>query len=232
MGSPAPRPGSLFAFDRLDQATSGPISKGMTRSISALTLAAFSLCLALFTGQPSKAAPMRETAIFAGGCFWCVEHDMKAIPGVVSAVSGYTGGHVAKPTYEDVTSETSGHLESVKVTFDPTKISYGVLVGRFMRLIDPTDAGGQFCDRGQSYQSAIFVNGPVQRAAAQAVLAQLQTTPLKGKIVTPIRDAATFWPAEGYHQDFSNKNPLRYNLYRQGCGRDARVKAVWRGIAP
>ena len=204
----------------------------MTRSINALTLAAFSLYLALFAGQPSLAAPVRETAIFAGGCFWCVEHDMKVIPGVVSAVSGYTGGHVAKPTYEDVTSETSGHLESVKVTFDPAKISYAALVGRFMRLIDPTDAGGQFCDRGQSYQSAIFVSGAAQRAAAQAILAQLQTTPLKDKIVTPIRDAVTFWPAEGYHQNYSNKNPLRYNLYRQGCGRDARVKAVWRGIAP
>jgi len=204
----------------------------MTKAITTLTLAAFSLCLALFTGQPSQAAPLRETAIFAGGCFWCVEHDMKAIPGVISAVSGYTGGHVAKPTYEDVTSETSGHLESVKVTFDPAKISYTALVGRFMRLIDPTDASGQFCDRGQSYQSAIFVNGPAQRAAAQVVLAQLQTTPLKGKIVTPIRDAVTFWPAEGYHQDFSNKNPLRYNLYRQGCGRDARLKTVWRGITP
>jgi len=204
----------------------------MKRSINALTLAAFSLYLALFAGQPSLAASVRETAIFAGGCFWCVEHDMKAIPGVVSAVSGYTGGHVANPTYEDVTSEASGHLESVKVTFDPAKISYAALVGRFMRLIDPTDAGGQFCDRGQSYQSAIFVSGAAQRAVAQAILAQLQTTPLKGKIVTPIRDAVTFWPAEGYHQDFSNKNPLRYNLYRQGCGRDARVKAVWRGIAP
>lgn len=195
-------------------------------------IALIGLCLAVLTGQLAKAAPSRETATFAGGCFWCVEHDMKAIPGVISVVSGYTGGHVANPTYGDVTSETSGHLESVKVTFDPTKISYGVLVSRFMRLIDPTDPGGQFCDRGQSYQSAIFVNSPSQRAAAQAVLGQLQTTPLKGKIVTPIRDAVTFWPAEGYHQDYSSKNPLRYNLYRQGCGRDARVKAVWRGIAP
>lgn len=204
----------------------------MTRSFTKLTLAVISLGLALITGQPSQAAPARETAIFAGGCFWCVEHDMKPIPGVVSVVSGYTGGHLAKPTYEDVTSETSGHLEAVKVTFDPAKISYLALVGRFMRLIDPTDAGGQFCDRGQSYQSAIFANGPVQRSAAQAVLTRLQTTPLKGKIVTPVRDAVTFWPAEGYHQNYSNKNPLRYNLYRQGCGRDARVKAVWRGIAP
>ena len=204
----------------------------MTRSLATLTLAVLSLGLALLTAQPTSAAPARETAVFAGGCFWCVEHDMKAIPGVVSVVSGYTGGHVANPTYEDVTRETSGHLESVKVTFDPAKISYTALVGRFMRLIDPTDAGGQFCDRGQSYQSAIFVNGPAQRAAAQAVLTQLKTGPLKGKIVTPIRDTATFWPAEGYHQDYASKNPLRYNLYRQGCGRDARIKAVWRGIAP
>ena len=101
-----------------------------------------------------------------------------------------------------------------------------------MRLIDPTDAGGQFCDRGPSYQSAIFVSGAEQRRAALAVVAKLQAGPLKGRVVTPIRDAAPFWPAEGYHQDFADKNPLRYSLYRQGCGRDARVKAVWRGVAP
>ena len=225
-------PGSFSTSTRLEHCRQGAILQPMKTSSKTTIFAILGFCLAMLIGQPAKAAPPRETAIFAGGCFWCVEHDIKAIPGVISAVSGYTGGHVANPTYEDVTTETSGHLESVKVTFDPTKISYGVLVSRFMRLIDPTDAGGQFCDRGQSYQSAIFANGPSQRAAAQAVLNQLQTTPLRGKIVTPIRDAVTFWPAEGYHQDYSSKNPLRYNLYRQGCGRDARVKSVWRGIAP
>lgn len=176
----------------------------------------------------ASAAPAKtETALFAGGCFWCVEHDLQAVAGVISVQSGYTGGPELRPTYETVSSETTGHFEAVKVTFDPAKISYGQLVDRFWRLIDPTDAGGQFCDRGPSYRTAIFVNGPDQKVAAEASLNRLQASPVKGRVVTPIRPASAFWPAEGYHQDYAERNPLRYNLYRQGCGRDARLKAVW-----
>lgn len=189
------------------------------------------LCLSLLVGGRGYAAPTTETAVFAGGCFWCIEHDLQAISGVISVESGYTGGNRPNPTYEQVSSETTGHYESVKVTFDASKISYGQLVDRFWRLIDPTDGGGQFCDRGPSYRSAVFVKDAAQRKAAEDSLARVQTGPLKGRVVTPIREAGIFWRAEGYHQDYAVKNPLRYKLYRQGCGRDARLKAVW-GSAP
>ncbi len=188
--------------------------------------AAFALALA----APAFAAA-DQTAIFAGGCFWSMEHDMEHIPGVVSTEVGYTGGHVEHPTYEDVSSETTGHLESIKVTFDPSKISYAALVQRYWHLIDPTDAGGAFCDRGSSYHSAIFVNSPEQRRIAEASKAALEQGPLKGKIVTPIRDATTFWPAEDYHQHYSDKNVLAYAAYRTGCGKDGVVKHIWGPLA-
>ena len=147
---------------------------------------------------------------------------------VVSAVSGYSGGAEANPTYEQVTSKRTGHLEAVQVTYDPAKVTYGALVTHFWRTVDPTDAGGQFCDRGPSYRTAVFVATPAQRRAADASRAAAQKR-LKKPIVTEIRPAARFWPAEGYHQDYAKKNPLRYNVYRQGCGRDARLRALWGG---
>ena len=168
-----------------------------------------------------------QTAIFAGGCFWSMEHDMEPVPGVVQVVAGYTGGRLTHPTYEEVSSETTGHLESVKVTFDSAKISYAALVGRYWRMIDPTDSGGAFCDRGASYHSAIFVSGADQRRIAEASLATLERGPLKGRIVTPIRDAGDFWPAETYHQHYAAKHPLEYAAYRLGCGKDQRLKAIW-----
>ena len=167
-----------------------------------------------------------QTAIFAGGCFWSAETDIEDVPGVISAESGYTGGRVRNPTYQQVSSETTGHLEAVRVTFDPARISYAALVHRFFRTIDPTDPGGQFCDRGESYHTAIFVQNPGQARIAEAEKADANRV-LHGRVVTPIRAAAPFYPAEGYHQDYARRNPIAYGLYRRGCGRDARLRAVW-----
>ena len=172
----------------------------------------------------SGAAPSKtEAAYFAGGCFWCVEHDMSEIPGVVDVVSGYAGGDLAHPTYEN----HEGHYEAVKVVFDPGKITYRQLVDAFWPLIDPTDAGGQFCDRGPPYRTAVWTLNQAQLDAATASRDVAATKLKQGKIVTPIYRFTSFWPAEGYHQDFARKNPLRYNVYRQGCGRDKRLKQVW-----
>jgi peptide-methionine (S)-S-oxide reductase len=191
---------------------------------------AIAAAVALAFAAPAFAAAP-QTAVFAGGCFWSMQHDMEHIPGVVSTEVGYTGGHVDHPTYDEVSSETTGHLESIKVTFDPAKISYAALVQRYWHLIDPTDAGGAFCDRGASYHSAIFVNSPDQRRIADASKAALENGPLKGKIVTPIRDAVTFWPAEDYHQHYADKNVMAYGAYRLGCGKDAVVKRIWGPLA-
>ena len=167
-----------------------------------------------------------ETAIFAGGCFWSAESDIEHVPGVVEAVSGYTGGSVANPTYDQVSSGTTGHLEAVQVTYDPARISYGQLVRRFFRTIDPTDPNGQFCDQGSNYRTAIFVANPAQRAAADAARAEANQI-LHGRVVTPVLPAARFWPAEAYHQDYARRHEVSYGLYRRGCGRDARLREVW-----
>jgi peptide-methionine (S)-S-oxide reductase len=167
-----------------------------------------------------------ETAVFAGGCFWSAESDIEHVPGVVEAVSGFTGGRVANPSYELVTTGATGHVEAVRVTYDPSRISYAALVRRFLRTIDPTDAGGQFCDRGPNYRTAIFVASPAQRRAAEAALAEANRI-LHGRVVTPVRAAAPFYPAEAYHQDYARRNSLSYGLYRRGCGRDARLREVW-----
>lgn len=170
-------------------------------------------------------------AVFAGGCFWCTEHDFEEVPGVINAVSGYTGGTLDHPRYEDVVTERTGHYESVRVIYDPTVVSYGQLLDYFWRHVDPTDAGGQFCDRGPSYRTAIFVS-PAQRAEAEASKAALSASGvLPGPVVTEILPLGSFWDAEDYHQEYSDKNPVRYSFYRNGCGRDARVAQVWRGAA-
>ncbi|MDB5456683.1 MAG: peptide methionine sulfoxide reductase [Caulobacter sp.] len=174
-------------------------------------------------------APKTETAVFAGGCFWCMEHDMGGVPGVLKVESGYTGGNVDRPTYRDVTSETSGHYESVRVTYDPAKLDYGFLLHRYWKLVDPTDDGGQFCDRGPSYRPAVFVSGPAQRAIAERSRAMVAKDLKRGTMKTPILDLATFWPAEAYHRDYAKRHAVDYNVYRLGCGRDARLKAVWGG---
>jgi peptide-methionine (S)-S-oxide reductase len=177
--------------------------------------------------EAQRPRPARvETALFAGGCFWSAERDIEQVPGVVEAVSGFAGGHVANPTYEQVTGGRTGHLEAVRVTYDPARISYGQLVARFLRTIDPTDGGGQFCDRGASYRTAIFAASPAQRRAAEAARAEANRI-LDGRVVTPVLAAAPFYPAEAYHQDYARRNSLSYGLYRRGCGKDARLRAVW-----
>lgn len=166
------------------------------------------------------------TALFAGGCFWCVESDFDQVPGVLETVSGYTGGELENPTYRQVSSELTGHYESVLITYDPDEASYEDLLYAFWRSVDPTDPGGQFCDRGPSYRTAVFVAGPEERAVAEASKARAEKA-LGQEIVTEIIDRTTFWPAEAYHQDYYEKNPLRYRYYRWNCGRDARVEALW-----
>jgi len=192
-----------------------------------LLLAALATLLIPAAASAAPARPQRATAVFAGGCFWCMEHDMQGIPGVVKVESGYTGGHLKNPTYRDVTSETSGHYEAVRVTYDPAKLDYGFLLFRYWKLVDPTDAGGQFCDRGPSYRTAVFVNGPAQRAAAEKSRTEAAKPLKRGKMITPVLDLGAFYPAEEYHRDYAKRNKLAYAAYRTGCGRDARLKAVW-----
>ena len=193
-------------------------------------IVALALASVTLTGL-AAAEPRMQTAIFAGGCFWSMEHDMEPVPGVVQVVAGYTGGNVAHPSYEQVSSETTGHLESVKVTFDSAKISYAQLVERYWHMIDPTDGGGAFCDRGASYHSAIFVADADQRRIAEASKAALERGALKGQIVTPIRNVAPFWPAEDYHQHYASKHPVEYGAYRLGCGKDRVLKRIWGALA-
>lgn len=208
--------------------------------IAALMALGLALGLAACGGaarsQPAnRLAPLpagQAQAVFAGGCFWCTEHDFEAIPGVIEAISGYTGGTLVDPTYEDVVTETTGHYESVAVRYDPKVISYKELLERFWRVVDPTDGGGQFCDRGPSYRTAIFAADAAQRKAAVESKAALEKSGLlKAPIVTPILPLGAFYKAEEYHQEYSEKNTVRYNFYRFNCGRDARLSRVW-GAAP
>jgi peptide-methionine (S)-S-oxide reductase len=186
--------------------------------------------IALNAPHPGVAAPNAKlaSAVFAGGCFWCTESDFDKIPGVVSTVSGYSGGRVANPTYEQVSAGDTGHIEVVRVVYDPSKVSYQQLVARFFRTVDPLDDGGQFCDRGGQYRSAIFVAGPAERRVAEATKGRAAAL-LKQPIATRILPAAPFYPAEGYHQDYYRKNPTKYKYYRWRCGRDARLAKVWGG---
>lgn len=167
-----------------------------------------------------------QTAIFAGGCFWCVESDFDHVDGVVETVSGYTGGTTANATYKQVTAGGTGHYEAVKITFDANVTSYEQLLYVFWRTVDPTDAGGQFCDRGDSYRTAIFAVDDNQAAVAEASKAALDGR-LGSPIVTPILAASDFWDAEGYHQNYHNTHSIRYNYYRNACGRDNRVGLLW-----
>ena len=178
----------------------------------------------LAAGKPAPPA----TAVFAGGCFWCMENDMRGIPGVLKVESGYTGGHVDRPTYRDVTSETSGHYESVRVTYDPAKLDYGFLLYKYWKLVDPTDDGGQFCDRGPSYRPAVFVT-PAQRPIAEKSRAEAAKRLKMGTMKAQILDLKTFWPAEAYHRDYAKNHAVEYHAYRMGCGRDLRLKQVWGG---
>ena len=202
--------------------------------------AAALVSLALVFGAPlnaqtaaTKAAPQATPAVtakasFAGGCFWCVESDFDKIPGVISTTSGYTGGRVVKPTYEQVSSHNTGHAEAVEVVYDPAKVSYERLVAYFWHTIDPTVKDQQFCDHGSPYRTAIFAQNDEQLKIAQASRAALEKSkPFKEPIVTEITLATAFYPAEEYHQDYYKKNPIRYKYYRNGCGRDARLQQLW-----
>ena len=173
-----------------------------------------------------------ETATFGAGCFWGVEWVFRQVPGVVDAVSGYSGGFVPDVTYREVCSGTTGHAEAVQVTYDPSKVSYEKLLDVFWHNIDPTLKDRQFCDIGSQYRSAIFVHDAEQRRLAEASKATLERTkPFKAAIVTPVVDAGAFYPAEEYHQDYYLKNPIRYRYYRSGCGRDDRLKELWGELA-
>ena len=168
------------------------------------------------------------TATFAGGCFWCVESDFDKVPGVVETVSGYTGGTADNPTYKQVSEGGTGHREAVRIRYDPKQVSYERLLHIFWRSVDPTDGGGQFCDRGESYQTAIFAGNEEERRLAEASREMLeQSMVLDGPVVTPVETAGEFFPAEDYHQDYYTKNPVRYRFYRFSCGRDSRVQQLW-----
>ena len=183
------------------------------------------VALPLFAQAP---APQRAVATFAGGCFWCMEPPYDKLDGVLSTTSGYMGGFKRYPTYEEVSRGVTGHTEVVQVAYDPAKVSYEKLVEVFWRNIDPTVKDRQFCDSGTQYRTAIFVHTPEQRKAAEASKAALEKSkPFRDPIVTPVQDAGEFWPAEDYHQDYYQKNPVRYAYYRNGCGRDARLKQLW-----
>lgn len=170
----------------------------------------------------------QELATFAGGCFWCMEAPFEQLNGVTSVVAGYTGGHTTDPTYEEVCSGTTGHLEAVQVTFDPQKVSYGKLVDLYWHLVDPTDTGGQFADRGTQYQTAIFVHDDAQRAAAEKSKAELQASGRFDKpVATAILPAQVFYPAEDYHQNYYKKNPTRYKTYHRYSGREAFLEKAW-----
>lgn len=173
---------------------------------------------ALATGQAE--------AIFAGGCFWCMERPFEVLDGVVSVVSGYTGGPEVGPTYEEVSSGDTGHYEAVRIVYDPARITYARLLEVFVVNVDPTQGNGQFCDHGPQYRAALFVATDEERALARAALASAGAR-LREPIVTQVLDAGPFWVAEDYHQDFYRTNPGRYSSYRRGCGRDARLRALW-----
>lgn len=177
--------------------------------------------------EAASSTAKTATAIFAGGCFWCVEADFEKLEGVIAAESGYTGGSVANPTYEDVSAGRTGHTEAVKLTYDPAKVSYENLVDFFWRHIDPTVKDQQFCDHGSQYRSAIFWGNDQERAVVEKSRDALMKSGRFAKIYTEIGAASPFYSAEVYHQDYYKKNPVRYNYYRFSCGRDERVKAVW-----
>jgi peptide-methionine (S)-S-oxide reductase len=186
-------------------------------------VAAATAAAAIFSVEAAPAATALKTAVFAGGCFWSAEHDIEHTQGVQKVVVGYAGGSRPHPTYPD----HEDYLESIQVTYDPAKISYPQLVDAFFHHIDPTDGGGQFCDQGPSYRTAVFVNSPQERSQAEAVKAKVAHT-LGQPVATRVLPAGTFWPAEGYHQEYAKKNPVSYMSYRIGCGRDAKLNAVWR----
>jgi peptide-methionine (S)-S-oxide reductase len=190
-----------------------------------MTVAALTSALLAGWAAPSNAAGSK-VAIFAGGCFWCVESDFDKVSGVISTTSGYIGGNAKSANYKRVSAGGTGHYEAVKIVYDPGKVTYDRLLHVFWRSVDPTDAGGQFCDRGASYKTGIFIASEAERKIALASK-QKAMTALGKRIVTPVIKAGAFYKAEGYHQNYYTRNPIRYKVYRYGCGRDARIKSLW-----
>ena len=178
-------------------------------------------------GKAAAATAAPQTAIFAGGCFWCIEADFEKLPGVTAVESGYTAGQTANPTYQQVSSGSSGHAEAVRVTYDPQKVSYAQLVEYFWRHIDPTTKDGQFCDIGSQYRSGIYWQNDAERETVERSRDALLKSGKLPRIETELKPASTFYPAEEYHQDYYKKNPIRYAYYRSGCGRDLRVQNLW-----
>ena len=179
--------------------------------------------------RTDAAAPLdagQAEAVFAGGCFWCMEKPFDTIDGVISTTSGYTGGEIDGPTYKEVSYHKTQHIEALRVVYDPTQVSYDRLLEVFWHNVDPTQADGQFCDRGHQYTTAVFVGDKDDRKKAEKSKKSTQKE-LGQTVVTDIRDAATFWVAEAYHQDFYKKDPAHYSRYRKGCGRDARLAELW-----
>ena len=193
--------------------------------IAAILRPGLMLSLMLSLGSATGAQAEARKAYFAGGCFWCVEADFQKLDGVGDVISGFTGGTLANPSYR---GNHEGHYEAVEVNYDDAVISYEALLRFFWRHIDPLDSGGQFCDRGFSYQSAIFVSSDAERRSAQATRDEVDDLFPDAEVATAILPAARFWPVEAYHQEYASKNPLRYGYYRRKCGRDRRVKALWK----
>jgi peptide-methionine (S)-S-oxide reductase len=199
--------------------------------IPTLVAATVALAASAAVGQQESAAPSADgqaLATFAGGCFWCMEPPYDKLDGVLATTSGYIGGSKADPTYEEVSAGGTGHAEAVQVAYDPAKVSYEELLEVFWRNVDPLDAGGQFCDRGDQYRTGIFIHDEEQQRLAEASKQALADSGrFEQPIVTEIVAAGPFYPAEDYHQDYYEKNPLRYNFYRWNCGRDAHLEQIW-----
>ncbi len=200
------------------------------RNRNRIMMVAMAVGVALGAAQPSVAADTGETAYatFAGGCFWCIEADFEKVEGVITVTSGYTGGHVANPTYKQVSAGGTGHTEAIRVVYDPGVVTYEELLDVFWHNIDPTVKNRQFCDVGDQYRSGIFYHDEAQREAAERSRAQLEKSkPFPQPIVTEITEESAFYPAEVSHQDYAKKNPIRYSYYRKGCGRDNRLQQLW-----
>ncbi len=192
---------------------------------SLVTSLAAAAVMALAT---AASAQQTETATFASGCFWCTESDFEKVPGVIDATSGYLGGKTANPTYKEVSAGGTGHTEGVEVKYDPSKVTYQQLLDVYWKNVDPFDKGGQFCDRGDQYRPAIFYHNDEQKRLAEESKAALEKSGrFKDPIVVEITQASTFTKAEDYHQNYADKNPIQYIIYRHGCGRDARLQAIW-----
>ena len=200
----------------------------MIRKLLAGVALLIGLSLSAFAADaPAAKSATAATAVFAGGCFWCTESDFEKLPGVTGAESGYTAGKTPNPTYEQVSSGSTGHTEAVRVTYDPGKVSYAQLVEHFWKTIDPTVKDQQFCDIGSQYRSGIYWNNEGERKIAESSRDALLASGKFKVIHTEIVAASTFYPAEDYHQGYYKKNPIRYSYYRNGCGRDKRLEEIW-----